>query len=383
MQRAGSWTCGLGVAAAGFLVATAVSAQDASRDTYFGVGLGYISPDGGARDAEKGYGAQALFGWQLGRYFNAELGTRFATLEDTQRAIPLLEYFRGDDGTGSTSRISLGGDLLWVPFRGWSPFIVAGVGGAYNKGDPDNSSGIDLFTNYGLGVMSAPLGAYGLRLRAEWRRVNDGYVDKPKDRHYFLSINFPLRSGAAPAPRSSPPPPPPVVQTPPPPPPLASNEPPAAPEQLPLIPQVDDDGDGIFNAQDRCPSTLPGLRVDQYGCAMEGAIATIAGVRFVTGAARIEPASTPALIRLTDALEGQPSMRIEVRGHTDSVGNAASNLRLSEQRAATIGRYLETEGIETWRITTVGFGATRPVADNATEDGRASNRRVEIRVISP
>lgn len=391
MHRTGRWTCGLGLAAAGLLGATVVGAQEASRDTYFGVGLGYVSPDGGARDAEKGFGAQALFGWELGRYLNAELATRFVTLEDTERALPLLDYFRGDDGTGSTSRISLGGDLLWVPFQGWSPFVVAGLGGAYNKGDPDNDSGIDLFTNYGFGFMSAPLGSYGLRLRAEWRQVNDGYVDKPKDRHIFVSINFPLRSGSAPVARSAPPPAPPMppaspVQPAPASPPAAANTPApdnAAQPPLPPIPQVDDDGDGIFNAQDRCPATLPGLRVDQYGCAMEGAIATIPGLRFVSGAARIEPASTPTLIRLTDALEGQPSMRIEVRGHTDSVGDAASNMRLSEQRAAAIGRYLETEGIEGWRITTAGFGSTRPVADNATEDGRASNRRVEIRVISP
>nr|PZN63190.1 MAG: hypothetical protein DIU62_11345 [Pseudomonadota bacterium] len=126
-----------------------------------------------------------------------------------------------------------------------------------------------------------------------------------------------------------------------------------------------------------------GLRVDQYGCAMEGAVATLSGVRFATGSARLDAAATPALVRLLEALEGQPSMRVELRGHTDAVGDAGANQRLSEQRARSVARFLEGEGIESWRLTTTGFGSSRPVAGNTTEEGRASNRRVELRVISP
>lgn len=380
--------------AAGMLgPAACLAAQEAQqgRDTYFGVGLGYVKPDSGARDADTGYGAQLLFGWKLSRHWNAELATHFVTLEDDERAPELIDYFLGDDGRGSTSRAALGGDLMWLPGQGWSPYVVAGLGAAYNKGDPNDSSGVDLYFNYGVGLMSAPLGSYGLRLRAEWRQVRDGYVDKPRDGHIFLGLNFPLRRGAstsnvggqarstAPVVARTTDVPPPVS------PPATTTSPPIEPAAPPLppLPQVDDDRDGIFNAQDRCPDTLPGMRVDQYGCAMEGAIATLAGVRFVSGSARMDVASTPALFRVAAALEGQPSMRVELRGHTDSIGDQATNLRLSEQRAGTVARFLEGEGIEGWRITVTGFGSSRPVADNATEDGRASNRRVEIRVISP
>lgn len=387
MHRDSSWSRRVGLAVAGLIAtSTAVAAQDApSRGSYFGVGLGHISPDGGARDAEEGFGAQLLFGWELGRYFNAELATHFLTLEDSERAPALIDFFRGDDGRGSTSRLGLGGDLLWVPREGWSPFLLAGVGAAYNKGDPNDKSGVDFFMNFGVGVLSAPLGSYGVRLRAEWRQVSDGYVDKPRDKYLFLGINFPLRrSGGASAlpsqPVRDPPPVPrgtadPATATPP----AATTEAPA----LPPLPQVDDDGDGIFNAQDRCPATLMGLRVDQYGCAMEGAIANLLGVRFVTGSARMDPSSTPAMFRVVAALEGQPSMRVELRGHTDAVGSEVANLQLSEQRAAAIERFLEGEGIEEWRISVTGFGASRPIADNATEQGRELNRRVEMRVISP
>lgn len=389
MQRMAGRSRRFGLAMAGVMAATAVAAQEApSRSSYFGVGVGHISPDGGARDAEKGFGAQLLFGWELGRHFNAELATHFATLEDSERSPELLEFFRGDDGRGSTSRIGLGGDLLWVPRDGWSPFLLAGIGAAYNNGDPDDESGIDVFTNFGGGLLSGPLGSYGLRLRAEWRMVRDGYVDKPRDKYLFVGINFPLRrSGASagvtgrsppPAPRSAT-----AAGSTAPPPPAAAGDAAPPPPPMPPIPQVDEDGDGIFDAQDRCPATLMGLRVDQYGCAMEGAIANLVGVRFITGSARVDAASTPALFRVVAALEGQPSMRVELRGHTDAVGSEVANQQLSEQRAATIARFLEGEGIEEWRISVTGFGASRPIADNATEQGRELNRRVEMRVISP
>jgi OOP family OmpA-OmpF porin len=116
---------------------------------------------------------------------------------------------------------------------------------------------------------------------------------------------------------------------------------------------------------------------------MEGALANVPGVRFVTGSARFDASSTPALFRLVAAMEGQPSMRIELRGHTDAVGSDLVNMQLSEQRAAAIARFLEGEGIEEWRLSVTGFGATRPVADNATEQGRELNRRVEVRVLAP
>lgn len=384
MRQQQTWRTGGACLITGLLATSAAMAQDATGGTYFGVGLGYVSPDSGARDAEEGYGAQLLFGWKTSRYFNLELAANFATLEDTERAPALIDYFRGDDGTGSTSRIALGGDLIWQPRQGFSPFLLAGMGAAYNKGDPDNDSGIDLYMNFGVGLLTQPLGSYGVRLRAEWRYVSDGYVDKPKDRYYLLGIHFPLRRGGTSGPSLSrdsgsnaPAPilPPRVVPSPDAP---ASTSPP-----LPPLPQVDDDGDGIFTAQDRCPDTLPGLRVDQFGCAVEGSVTTIAGLSYITGSARLEASSTPALVRVLAALEGQPSMRIELGGHTDSIGEEAANLRLSEQRAQAVERYLEERGIEDWRIAVMGYGALRPIADNATEEGRARNRRVEVRVLSP
>jgi outer membrane protein OmpA-like peptidoglycan-associated protein len=98
-------------------------------------------------------------------------------------------------------------------------------------------------------------------------------------------------------------------------------------------------------------------------------------VRFATGSAALTPDSRATLDRtlgcVTDA-------SYEVAGHTDSVGNAAANLTLSKARADAVVAYLRTQGLDTSRMTTVGFGQTRPIADNATEEGRAQNRRISF-----
>ena len=69
---------------------------------------------------------------------------------------------------------------------------------------------------------------------------------------------------------------------------------------------------------------------------------------------------------------------VEVAGHTDSTGSAQYNQQLSEQRANSVAQYLESQGLASNRVVTIGAGETRPVADNSTPEGRAANRRVEL-----
>jgi outer membrane protein OmpA-like peptidoglycan-associated protein len=72
-------------------------------------------------------------------------------------------------------------------------------------------------------------------------------------------------------------------------------------------------------------------------------------------------------------------LKLEIQGHTDNVGGAAANLKLSEDRAAAVKAHLvEQGGIDSGRLTSAGFGDTNPIASNATDDGRAQNRRVEL-----
>lgn len=106
--------------------------------------------------------------------------------------------------------------------------------------------------------------------------------------------------------------------------------------------------------------------------------AQLYGVLFDTDRATVRPESAATLDEVVTLLANEPSWRITIEGHTDATGSAAHNQTLSEQRAEAVRAYLVGRGIAAERLTATGFGASQPVADNATELGRARNRRVEL-----
>jgi outer membrane protein OmpA-like peptidoglycan-associated protein len=102
-------------------------------------------------------------------------------------------------------------------------------------------------------------------------------------------------------------------------------------------------------------------------------------VLFDTGKATLKPESAAALAPVGELLKSDPALKLEIQGHTDNVGQPAANLKLSQDRAAAVKAYLvQTLAIPAARLTTAGFGDTKPVAANADEGGRAQNRRVEL-----
>jgi outer membrane protein OmpA-like peptidoglycan-associated protein/polyisoprenoid-binding protein YceI len=103
-------------------------------------------------------------------------------------------------------------------------------------------------------------------------------------------------------------------------------------------------------------------------------------VYFPTGSAALDPQSEPMLNSGADIANRCPSVKFLVEGHTDSVGGKRSNQALSEQRAKSVVDYLVAKGVAAARIQSVGYGETHPVASNATEAGRAKNRRIEFKV---
>jgi len=105
-------------------------------------------------------------------------------------------------------------------------------------------------------------------------------------------------------------------------------------------------------------------------------------VNFETGSARLTSLSRYELDNLVSALNQAPAMSIEVAGHTDNTGSEEGNLDLSNRRAAAVTAYLKDKGIDESRFTAVGYGQSRPVDSNDTEDGRANNRRTEIQIIT-
>ena len=105
------------------------------------------------------------------------------------------------------------------------------------------------------------------------------------------------------------------------------------------------------------------------------------GLQFDSGSANIKPASVSKVNNLFNALKEIPALEIEIVGHTDNVGDAGENQKLSEARANAVKDYLVKKGIAATRITTKGMGDKQPVALNNTEKGKAENRRIEVNIV--
>jgi outer membrane protein OmpA-like peptidoglycan-associated protein len=149
-------------------------------------------------------------------------------------------------------------------------------------------------------------------------------------------------------------------------------------------PELDNDLDGILDADDQCPNepeTFNGFD-DEDGCPDERPIEEkfiLRGVHFESGSAALTPDSYTVLDQVVKSLLAYPEVRVEIRGYTDNVGSFEYNLQLSQKRAEAVRQYLLNSGIAPDRITAKGYSEADPIADNATPEGRASNRRIEFR----
>lgn len=105
------------------------------------------------------------------------------------------------------------------------------------------------------------------------------------------------------------------------------------------------------------------------------------GITFATDSSTIQAQYRPTLDKVASVLDRYNQTYVDVYGHTDSRGSDAYNQSLSERRARAVADYLVMRGVESARLETLGYGETQPVATNDTEEGRAQNRRVEIKIV--
>jgi OOP family OmpA-OmpF porin len=143
--------------------------------------------------------------------------------------------------------------------------------------------------------------------------------------------------------------------------------------------ELDSDGDGVTDDKDACPDTPAGVRVDFRGCEIREEIA-LPNVNFEFDSDVLTPDSTETLDGAVATLNRYPELTVECSGHTDSVGSESYNEDLSRRRAHSVCEYLKSHGIDASRLTERGYGESRPIADNDTEEGRAQNRRVTLRI---
>ena len=168
---------------------------------------------------------------------------------------------------------------------------------------------------------------------------------------------------------------------------------------------LDSDGDGVYDYQDQCPDTPAGVKVDTKGCPLDSdgdgvpdyldqcprtpAGATVnevgcwvcKGLEFDFDKWNIKPRYYPILDEAADCMNQHPYLKVEIQGHTDNIGTQEYNQKLSEKRAGEVMNYFLKKGISQERLSTMGYGFSKPIASNDTPEGRAMNRRVQLKPI--
>jgi outer membrane protein OmpA-like peptidoglycan-associated protein len=150
-------------------------------------------------------------------------------------------------------------------------------------------------------------------------------------------------------------------------------------------PYQDSDGDGVIDLEDNCPRT-PGP-AENKGCPViekeeqEVLNTAFQDLAFETGGNVITASSYESLDELAALLIKKTDYKLRIAGHTDDVGSAESNLRLSERRSQSVSKYLTNKGVDTSKFIIEWFGESKPAYPNDTKEGRAKNRRVEMEVV--
>jgi len=150
---------------------------------------------------------------------------------------------------------------------------------------------------------------------------------------------------------------------------------------VPVVAAVpaDSDGDGVPDDVDKCPDSPTDKPVDADGCTIVSVV--LKNVQFESNSSELTSGSSESLDKVVNAMNEYDQLRIEIQAHTDNSGEAAYNLSLSEKRANSVRDYLIAKGVAANRMVVKGSGETQPIADNSTRDGRATNRRVELKVL--
>jgi len=322
----------IGLAMAVFSLGAKAQDQTFDNRWYLTPQYSYAWPDS-KENTNNGSGWQLDFGKPITEDWNLELGVIDYSL-NFKNGIP-----------GSFHQTEYGVNGLWFfndrP-KMFSPFVLLGVGANDQRGTGINSS-TKGYGTIGLGFLTSPWdwgGAIRFSVQELHTFGNGNFND------VIASIGLQIPLGAAPEAAPPPPAPPPA----------------SAPAPAPVAPPPP--------APTPAPAPAPAPQK----------IISLPGVEFATNSARLLPVSQTTLDGAVQTLKDNPGIDAEVAGYTDNTGKPAYNLKLSQRRAEAVMKYLVDHGIDASRLTAKGYGEADPVASNATKEGRAQNRRVELRI---
>ncbi|MES2684580.1 MAG: OmpA family protein [Pseudomonadota bacterium] len=333
----------------------------------------YVSPmfaytiDEDDRGSEEGLGWYFGSGKALNKYWNAELGSFYSRFNDRTGATGALWREYG---------IKLDGQFFYSREKSFSPYFGIGAGvqrtDVLGTGVKDTQPIVDT----GLGFISwFDVAGYDVGLRGD-ARYRWAFLDQIEERFPQIDqLNEPILKVGLVLPIG------PKTTV------AAAGAAAAAAAAAAGAKTLDSDGDGVPDALDRCPGTARGVVSDGNGCprdvsgAAAGSERQFDDVLFdfdqsditVTGAKILDNAAEVVNSGATK------SLRVNIAGHTDAIGSEGYNQALSERRANAVRGYLVKKGVDASRIHTFAYGETTPKADNDSAEGRAQNRRAEVK----
>ena len=369
-----------GLCGAALLSSAAVGAEGPTElRPYLGGGLQYVPTDNSnveERLSDEGFGLFAGMGAPLSRRFAIEGNMYYDTWD---RGSPVNNREWRDYG------VEAAGLLTFPSGTGWVPYLTAALGVAKSR-LVDEGSSKDFNYSAGLGafyLFEAFGRDWGMRLDARYRYIDLGDhvfgrgsittpgledpIEEPMFRFGILTFIGPRVAPVAP-----------VVAA-------------VGPSTVAYVePILDSDADGIFDDKDQCPDTGKGVKIDAKGCPAavqvgdgDNVIKSYGPIYFEYNKADIVASERTKLDAAARDIKGmKQKILVRLFGHTDDVGTPEYNLSLGERRANTVKSYLLSKGVPSNKIEVSSFGESKPAVDNATDAGRAQNRRVEVLAVA-
>ncbi len=359
------------------LALNASAADEPQNDWYLLTGASYTTGDGYVPEVLGGQGAEYGFGYALGTGWAANQRMNFEIVFTNKVLKPA--------GTDDVNQYGFEGNGLFFLSRNsrMAPFLLLGAGGVDNNSVPNQ--GFEMYATAGLGLLSRlGSGANSASLRADVRYYEELGSQSLNDGSVNVALQIPIGTPA-------PPPPPPA-------PPVTDRDGDGVNDDMDRCPgtaagarvdrygcETDSDGDGVADSSDRCPGTVAGAKVDARGCELDGDgdgvvdrldkcpasprgaqvdihgceikdVIKLPGVGFELNSATLTDGSLRVLREAAATLKKHPSIMVEVAGYTDTSGNPAHNLDLSQRRAASVKQFLVAQGWMLDRLTAKGYG---------------------------